>query len=110
MYECILNKFKFITFIYVFQVPSEDTSTQLDADIRDMEAIGRLKAESVWEVIRKYPVGIHETCRTVSAIPTTQVTVERLFSHLRLIMRENRGRMKGELAESILFLRTNKCL
>ena len=34
--------------------------------------------------------------------------VERMFFHLNLVLRENRDRMGNELADAIVFERTNK--
>ena len=40
--------------------------------------------------------------------PVTEVTVERLFSHLNTILNKNRSRLNGPLLEDILFLRLNE--
>ena len=70
--------------------------------------LGRVTASSVWEVINMYPQNIRSTCRALAAIPTTQVSVERAFSQLKLIMRDNRASLKSDLTEALLFLRINK--
>ena len=41
-------------------------------------------------------------------MPTTQVSVERLFSQLKLLRRENRAKIGSDLTEAILFIRANK--
>ena len=42
--------------------------------------------------------------------PVTEVTVERLFSHLKLILTKFRSSMKPDLLDDILFLRMNDIL
>jgi predicted component of viral defense system (DUF524 family) len=37
----------------------------------------------------------------------TEVTVERMFSHLNFILDERRSCLKGEILDDILFLRMN---
>ena len=76
--------------------------------LNEIEKLGRLKLGSVWDIIELYPSCVQHGARVVSSLPTTQVSVERMFSHLKLIMRENRARMKGDLADAILFLRMNR--
>ena len=44
----------------------------------------------------------------VMAIPGTEVSVERLFSHLKIVFTDKRSRMDKTLLESILLLRLNK--
>ena len=44
----------------------------------------------------------------VMAVPPTEVSVERLFSHLKIILTERRNRLSSKLVEAILFLRLNK--
>jgi hypothetical protein len=43
----------------------------------------------------------------VTAMPPTQVSVERLFSALKTIKSDLRASIKEDLAESILFPRSN---
>ena len=62
------------------------------------------------ERIDAYPEFLKPACQTVSVLPSTQVFVERMFSQLKLLLRENRCRIKTELANAILFLTMNKCV
>jgi hAT family C-terminal dimerisation region len=41
-------------------------------------------------------------------VPVAEVSVERLFSHLKLIMTKHRSTLKGKLLDDILFLRMNQ--
>ena len=83
-------------------------NSDFDTHVDEMLALGRLKVKSVWEAIDSYPEGLQEACRVVSAMPLTQVSVERLFSALKIIRADTRTNMKEDLLQSILFLRVNK--
>ena len=72
-----------------------------------METIDRTSKTSVLVAIPQYPVIIQKVAYAVTALPPTQVSVERLFSALRIIRSDLRTSMKEELLEAILFLRTN---
>ena len=78
--------------------------------LADVERLGRAKGSNIWESISLFPDMIQPIARIVCAVPSTQASVERIFSHLKLILRENRARMGADLADAILFLRTNKCV
>ena len=69
----------------------------------DIERLGRVKGSTVWEIIDRYPEIIRPIARMVSSVPSTQVSVERIFSHLKLVLRENGARMSVELANEIFF-------
>ena len=43
----------------------------------------------------------------LSAMPVTQVSVERLFSSMKFILSDHRASMKQDLLDAILFLRAN---
>ena len=47
------------------------------------------------------------TAKILSAMPVTQVSVERLFSSMKFILSDQRLSMTQELLESILYLRAN---
>ena len=72
----------------------------------EMEKIDRSSKLSVLQAIERYPQ-IVQVSYTVTALPPTQVSVERLFSALRLIQSDLRASMKEDLIEAILFLRSN---
>ena len=91
------------------------TSTAATADINafsdaltEVERLGRLRQPSVWDIISKYPLIVQPVSQVISCLPSTQVSVERMFSHLKLVLRENRVRMGTELTDAIVFMRTNK--
>ena len=64
--------------------------------------IGRLKGETVWDVIKQLEEPLLTTAQIQSAMPVTQVSVERLFS-MKLILSDQRSSITQELLEAILF-------
>ena len=50
---------------------------------------------------------IYEPATILTCLPSTQVSVERLFSSLSYILSDKRGRLTADTLESILFLRVN---
>jgi hypothetical protein len=50
---------------------------------------------------------LHELALIVTAIPATQVSVERLFSALRFILRPQRFNLSSQNVDDIVFLHTN---
>ena len=73
----------------------------------EVEKFNRLCKLTVQEVIPSYPEIIRDAAMIVTALPPTQVSVERLFSALRFIKSDSRASMKEDIIEAILFLRTN---
>ena len=74
----------------------------------DVKRLGRLKLPNVWDIISKYPLIVQPVSRIISCLPCTQVPVERMFSHLKLVFHENRVQMGNELSDAIVFMPTNK--
>ncbi|XP_023239226.1 uncharacterized protein LOC111637867 [Centruroides sculpturatus] len=72
----------------------------------EIEKYDRLSKLNVEEAISIYPEIIRDAARSVTAMPPTQVSVERLFSALKIIKADLRASMKEDLIEAILFLRT----
>ena len=74
-------------------------------------AVGNFDRKSkidVFDAIKyKYPDIIRKPALLVTALPPTQVSVERLFSALGLIKTDQRAAMKEKLTEASLFLRAN---
>ena len=61
----------------------------------------------VRDVIPKYPVQLQEAAWVLTALPPTQVSVERLFSALRILVSDLRSTLGPDVVEAILLLRTN---
>ena len=60
------------------------------------------------DVERDYPEELREVALLLRAMPVTQVSVERLFSALRLLKSERRSRLKEDVLKAILVLKANK--
>ncbi|XP_008183785.1 uncharacterized protein LOC103309632 [Acyrthosiphon pisum] len=61
----------------------------------------------IWTRLKKmYPL-MYEWALVALALPTTQVTVERLFSSLKFILNDQRNRMSPSLLEDIMVVRSN---
>ncbi|GAB6023777.1 hypothetical protein CHUAL_014221 [Chamberlinius hualienensis] len=84
-----------------------DEEQEFYEDCNTMEGMGRLKVKSVFEAINFYPEKIQTACHIASSMPTTQASVERLFSALKLILSERRQMMKDDLLSAILFCNIN---
>ena len=69
----------------------------------EVEKFNRLCKLPVQEVIPSYPEIIQDAAMIVTALPLTQVSVERLFSALRFIKLDSRVSMKEDIIEAILF-------
>ena len=66
----------------------------------------RKSKKSLQELIQGYPDILRDVALSVIAIPPTPVSVERLFSVLKLIKTDLRASMKDDLVEAVFFLRT----
>ena len=80
---------------------------KVTSSIEKMERFGRLKADSVWKIIDTLDEPLLTTAKILSAMPITQVSVERLFSSMKFILSDHRASMKQDLLDAILFLRAN---
>ena len=74
--------------------------------LKEVEKYDRSSKLTVEEAILVYPEIVSDVARIVTAMPPTQVSVERLFSALKIIKPDLRASMKEDLPEAILFLRT----
>ena len=54
-----------------------------------------------------YPIAIREVSRLLQAMPPTQVSVERLFSALKLQKADLRNRIKADALDALLLLKAN---
>ena len=87
--------------------PLQLFKTDFNNALPNMEKIDRSSKMSVMNAIPLYPAILQDVAYAVTALPPTQVSVERLFSALRIIRSDLRTSMKEDLLEAILFLRTN---
>ena len=77
--------------------------------LTDIENIDRSSKMTVMDAISCYPAILQKAAYTVTALPSTQVSVERLFSTLHIICLDLQTSIKDDLLEAILFLRMNGC-
>ena len=63
---------------------------KVTSSIEKMERLGRLKADSVWKIIDTLDEPLLTTAKILSAMPVTQVSVERLFSFMKFILSDHR--------------------
>lgn len=94
-------------------VPSIMNNT-LNEEIISFCEIGRANATvdviAGWEARRfKFPI-LYELARTVLAVAPTEVSVERNFSILELVLSKRRNRLTNEHLEMILFIKLNSSL
>ncbi len=105
-----------MAYLNSLETPSQaEGSSQSQVDLfetalREAEALGRSRRSNVWEIIETYPKIIQPVAKAVSCLPSTQVSVERMFSQLKLLMRDNRASMGAALADGLLYLRMNRCI
>ena len=60
--------------------------------------------------ISSYPIAIKEVARLLQAMPPTQVSVERLFSALKLQKSDLRNRIKADALDALLLLKANSII
>ena len=84
---------------------SGERPSEIAVAIDGIEKIPR-KRLPVMDVINDYPLAIRDAARAVSALPATQVSVERLFSALRIIT-VDRPSLAPDTIDQSLFLRLN---
>ena len=75
--------------------------------MKEVEKIDKISKLDVFEAVESYLKIVRNVAYAVTALPATQVGVERLFSALRIIRSDLRASMKEDLLEAISFLRVN---
>ncbi|ESN95827.1 hypothetical protein HELRODRAFT_179013 [Helobdella robusta] len=91
----------------IFEFEEENGQKKhFEEDCKAIEDVGRIKV-NVFEAIAHYPDRIRQSSRIAASMPTSQASVERLFSALKLILSDNRQSMKEDLLSAILFIRMN---
>ena len=82
-------------------------SPSLQEDFEKVRLLPRMKTKTAFDAINSFPQQLQSAALALTAMPVTQVSVERLFSALRFIVSDSRASMKQDLVEAILLLRTN---
>ncbi|KAF0314154.1 hypothetical protein FJT64_015366 [Amphibalanus amphitrite] len=80
--------------------------------IEDLEKVSKLQARTKCKtaydgIADGFPAQLQPAAWTLTALPVTQVSVERLFSALKYIVSDARSSRKPDLVEAVLLLRTN---
>lgn len=90
----------------------EQMLQQLDIELSDYDAMRTEdKKQADWLVYWKQQQNLplmQKIVPIIITVPATEVSVERLFSHLNFILNKLRSSLKGSLLNSILKVRTNK--
>ena len=66
------------------------------------------KIKDLFEAIEEYPDQLKDVARLLSSMPVTQVSVERLFSALKLMKSDLRSALKDDIIADMLLLRANQ--
>lgn len=89
----------------------KENLSDLVIELTEYEKLSRLSpAESImefWKNQEMLPI-LKEIATDILSIPVTEVSVERMFSHLTFILNRYRSSLKADLLEDIMFLRLNK--
>ena len=89
--------------------PDPHFNADPDPDPREKKnKLRRLKKPLETLIKEDYPEELREVALLLRAMPVTQVSVERLFSALRLLKSERRSRLKEDVLKAILVLKANK--
>ena len=80
---------------------------QVFNELQETEKYNSFSNLTIKDLIPLYPKMVSKVAKIVTALPPTQVRVERLFSALRLIKSDLRASLKDDLTEAILFLGMN---
>ena len=78
--------------------------TNFEKALTEIEKIDRSSKLDVMQALNNYLEIVKKVAYTVTALPSTQDSVERSFSALRIIRSDLRVSMKEDLIEAILFL------
>ena len=65
------------------------------------------KNKDLSEAIKEYLDDLQDVARLLATMPVTQVSVERLFSALKLLKSDLRNKLKDDIIGDILLLRAN---
>lgn len=82
----------------------------LEAELHTFDSLSRVPINTqimeFWKDQKQLPV-LKEIVLDIISVPVTEVSVERMFSHLNFILNAHRSTLRADLLEDILFLRMN---
>ena len=67
----------------------------------DVEKMTPQRGEDVWQYIARLPLEVRHVAYILTAMPITQVSVERLFSALKLFKSDMRGSLEVDLLNAM---------
>ena len=74
-----------------------------------MPPLKRNRERSIYDIIENdYPDDLKDVAALLVTLPVTQVSVERLFSAMKLFKSDLHSRMKADALESLLILKANQ--
>lgn len=93
-------------------LPRKETSMNLEKEMKEYDKLlvprKRPNVISWWnDETENFPL-LSGIALDITSTPVTEVSVERLFSHLKIVLSKHRSKLNGSLLEDILFLRLNK--
>ena len=86
--------------------PSDEFKREFREKLKEIEKYDRFCQIPLEDLIQLYPEVTRDGVKIAMALPSTQVSVERLFSVLKLMKSDLRDSLKEDVAEAILFLRS----
>ena len=110
MYRLRLDHLMIFFYCTFSDLKKEDPTTEFTKLMATMLSSERVKGNvPVFEAINEKtcPPALIDTSKLLSSLPTTQVSVERLFSSVKLLLSDLRSRLRPDIVDSVLFLRSN---
>jgi hypothetical protein len=91
--------------------PAAQTTTGVKAAIEKLKnqriALKKTKKDLLTLIKEDYPEELKEVALLLCTMPVTQVSVERLFSALKIFKRDQRSRLKEDILNALLLLKAN---
>ena len=91
--------------------PAAQTITGVKAAIEKLKnqriALKKTKKDLLTLINEDYPEELKDVALLLCTMPVTQVSVERLFSALKIFKREHRNRLKEDILNALLLLKAN---
>lgn len=89
---------------------NKKSRSTIEAELSNFDSLPRLAVDTqvmdFWKNQKAFPV-LKGIALDIISVPVTEVSVERLFSHLNFILNPHRSNMNQGLLEDVLFLRMN---
>ncbi|XP_055526093.1 uncharacterized protein LOC129718901 [Wyeomyia smithii] len=91
-------------------VPMPSTSSQDPSSTAKLQTSQPFDIMKYWKQRKVSSPRLYRIAMALLSIPSTQVTVERLFSHSRLVLTDSRTKLSDKMVKDILLLKMNKNL